>query len=40
MMGVIGWMITATLILKFNHGCKLADKASDNYGEVQAVQKE
>tara|TARA_R110000824_G_scaffold290172_1_gene478656 strand:- start:257 stop:376 length:120 start_codon:yes stop_codon:yes gene_type:complete len=39
-MGVIGWMITATLILKFNHGCKLADKASVKDGEVQAVQKE
>lgn len=33
MMGVIGWMITAALILKFNHGCKLADKASDKDGE-------
>ena len=37
----MGWMITATLILKFNHGCKLADKASDKNGKqtMQAVQK-
>ena len=36
-MGIIEWTGVSILFLM---GCKLADKASDNYGKVQAVQKE
>ena len=36
-MGIIEW---AGVSILFLIGCKLADKASDKDGEVQAVQKE
>ena len=29
----IGWAITTACVLVFNHGCKLADKASDKDGK-------
>ena len=30
---ITGWAITTVLILAFNNGCKLADKASDKNGK-------